>query len=336
MTTLPFEPIPQVPSDESPSPEPRWRALRGVNTGDRVYQAALTALALALPLLLVVLLGQLIAGAWPSIRRFGLPFLWTSVWDPVAGVFGAAPMIFGTLASSLLALLIAVPLALGVAIYLTEFAPKWLRQPVTVVVELLAAIPSVVYGLWGIFVLIPFLRGFVVPPLRAIFGWLPFFSGVFYGNSLLAGGVILAIMIVPYIAAVSREVLLAVPPSQREAAVGMGATRWEAVWTAVVPYGRAGLIGAIILGLGRALGETMAVTMVIGNRHDIGMSVLQPAYTMAAAIANEFSEATTDVYLAALFEIGLVLFVITVVVNALARLLIWRVARGTAVGSRAL
>jgi phosphate transport system permease protein len=336
MTTLPFEPIPQVPSDESPSPEPRWRALRGVNTGDRVYQAALTSLALALPLLLVVLLGQLIAGAWPSIRRFGLPFLWTSVWDPVAGVFGAAPMIFGTLASSLLALLIAVPLALGVAIYLTEFAPKWLRQPVTVVVELLAAIPSVVYGLWGIFVLIPFLRGFVVPPLRAVFGWLPFFSGVFYGNSLLAGGVILAIMIVPYIAAVSREVLLAVPPSQREAAVGMGATRWEAVWTAVVPYGRAGLIGAIILGLGRALGETMAVTMVIGNRHDIGMSVLQPAYTMAAAIANEFSEATTDVYLAALFEIGLVLFVITVVVNALARLLIWRVARGTAVGSRAL
>jgi len=336
MTTLPFEPIPQVPSDESPSPEPRWRALRGVNTGDRVYQAALTSLALALPLLLVVLLGQLIAGAWPSIRRFGLPFLWTSVWDPVAGVFGAAPMIFGTLASSLLALLIAVPLALGVAIYLTEFAPKWLRQPVTVVVELLAAIPSVVYGLWGIFVLIPFLRGFVVPPLRAIFGWLPFFSGVFYGNSLLAGGVILAIMIVPYIAAVSREVLLAVPPSQREAAVGMGATRWEAVWTAVVPYGRAGLIGAIILGLGRALGETMAVTMVIGNRHDIGMSVLQPAYTMAAALANEFSEATTDLYLAALFEIGLVLFVITVVVNALARLLIWRVARGTAVGSRAL
>jgi phosphate transport system permease protein len=336
MTTLPFEPIPQIPPDESPSPEPRWRALRGVNTGDRVYQAALTSLALALPLLLVVLLGQLIVGAWPSIRRFGLPFLWTSVWDPVAGVFGAAPMIFGTLASSLLALLIAVPLALGVAIYLTEFAPKWVRQPVTVVVELLAAIPSVVYGLWGIFVLIPFLRGFVVPPLRAVFGWLPFFSGVFYGNSLLAGGVILAIMIVPYIAAVSREVLLAVPRSQREAAVGMGATRWEAVWTAVVPYGRAGLIGAIILGLGRALGETMAVTMVIGNRHDIGMSVLQPAYTMAAAIANEFSEATTDVYLAALFEIGLVLFVITVVVNALARLLIWRVARGTAVGSRAL
>ena len=322
MTTLPFEPIPQVPSDESPSPEPRWRALRGVNTGDRVYQAALTSLALALPLLLVVLLGQLIAGAWPSIRRFGLPFLWTSVWDPVAGVFGAAPMIFGTLASSLLALLIAVPLALGVAIYLTEFAPKWLRQPVTVVVELLAAIPSVVYGLWGIFVLIPFLRGFVVPPLRAIFGWLPFFSGVFYGNSLLAGGVILAIMIVPYIAAVSREVLLAVPPSQREAAVGMGATRWEAVWTAVVPYGRAGLIGAIILGLGRALGETIAVTMIIGNRYEIPTSIFSPAYTLASVIANEFTEATGTIYPAALIELGLVLIFVTLTVNLIALLLV--------------
>src|SRR3989442_1176291 len=183
---------------------------------------------------------------------------------------------------------------------------------------------------------IPFLRTVVVPPLRATLGWTPFLSGVFYGNSLLAGSVILAIMIVPYIAAVSREVLLAVPVSQREAALGMGATRWEAVWTAVVPYGRAGLIGAVILGLGRALGETMAVTMLIGNRHDIGLSVLQPAYTMAAAIANEFSEATTDLYLSALFEVGLILFVITVAVNALARLMIWRVARGTAVGSRAL
>jgi phosphate transport system permease protein len=336
MTTFPIEPLPHAPPDSSPRAEPRWQVLRGVNAGDRVYRATLTALGLLLPLLLVTLVAQLVVSAWPSIRRFGLPFAWSSVWDPVAGVFGAAPMIFGTLASSLLALLLAVPLALGVAIYLTEFAPKWLRQPIAFLIELLAAIPSVVYGLWGIFVLIPFLRAYAVPPLRALFGWTPFLSGVFYGNSLLAGAVILAIMIVPYIAAVSREVLLAVPASQREAAVGMGATRWEAVWTAVVPYGRAGLIGAVILGLGRALGETMAVTMVIGNRHDIGLSVLQPAYTMAAAIANEFSEATTDLYLSALFEVGLILFVITVVVNALARLLIWRVARGTAVGSRAL
>jgi phosphate transport system permease protein len=344
MTTLPSEPLSQTTTDRSPFPfpspslgaGPHWRGLRGVNPGDRVYRVTLTVLALLLPLLLVTLVGQLAVSAWPSLRRFGFHFVWTTVWDPVAGVFGAAPMIFGTLASSLLALLLAVPLALGVAIYLTEFAPKWLRQPVAFLVELLAAIPSVVYGLWGIFVLIPFLRGYVVPPLRAALGWTPFFSGVFYGSSLLAGGVILAIMIVPYIAAVSREVLLAVPATQREAALGMGATRWEAVWTAVVPYGRAGLIGAVILGLGRALGETMAVTMVIGNRHDIGVSVLQPAYTMAAALANEFSEATTDLYLSALFEVGLILFVITVAVNALARLLIWRVARGTAVGSRAL
>jgi phosphate transport system permease protein len=336
MTALPLEPMPGPADDAGRPREPTWHVLRGANVGDRAYRGILTALALALPLFLIILVTQLFVSAWPSIQRFGFRFLGTSVWDPVAGVFGAAPMIFGTLASSLLALVIAVPLALGVAIYLTEFAPKWLRNPVGFLVELLAAIPSVVYGLWGIFVLIPFLRAYVVPPLRAVLGWTPFFSGVFYGNSLLAGSVILAIMIVPYIAAVSREVLLAVPSTQREAALGMGATRWEAVWTAVVPYGRAGLVGAIILGLGRALGETMAVTMLIGNRHDIGFSVLQPAYTMAAAIANEFSEATTSLYLSALFEVGLFLFVITVLVNAAARLLIWRVARGTAVGSRAL
>jgi len=301
-----------------------------------MYRRVLTLFALALPVLIVIILGVLFVGAWPAIKRFGASFLVTSTWDPVAEVYGAAPMIFGTLASSLVALLIAVPLALSVAIFLTEFSPRWLRQPVAFLVELLAAIPSVVYGMWGIFVLIPFLRSYVVPPLKAVFGWTPFLQGVFYGNSLLAGGVILAIMIVPYIAAVSREVLLAVPTSQREAALAMGATRWEAVRSAVLPYGRAGLIGAIILGLGRALGETMAVTMVIGNRHDIGVSVLQPAYTMAAAIANEFSEATTATYQSALMEVGLILFVLTVAVNAIARILIWRVARGAAVGSKAL
>ena len=296
----------------------------------------LTGFSLALPALMLVILGVLFVSSLPALRRFGPSFLWTSTWDPVTEVYGAAPMVFGTLASSLLALLIAVPLALGVAVFLTEFSPRWLRQPLAFLVELLAAIPSVVYGLWGIFILIPFLRSYVVPPLKAVLGWTPFLQGVFYGNSLLAGGIILAIMIVPYIAAVSREVLLAVPTSQREAALAMGATRWEAVRSAVLPYGRAGLIGAVILGLGRALGETMAVTMVIGNRHDIGVSVLQPAYTMAAAIANEFNEATTTMYRSALFEVGLVLFVLTVVVNAIARILIWRVARGTAVGSRAL
>lgn len=301
-----------------------------------MYRVLLTGLALALPLLLVTILFELYASARPSLARFGWAFLWTSVWDPVAEIYGAAPMIFGTVVSSLLALLIAVPLALGVAIFLTEFAPRPMRRPVAFVVELLAAVPSVVYGFWGLFVLIPFLRQVVVPALKAVFGWTPFIQGVFYGNSMLAGGIILAIMIVPYIAAVSREVLLAVPPTQREAALGLGATRWEAVWTSVLPYGRAGIFGAIMLGLGRALGETMAVTMVIGNRHDISLSVLQPGYTMAAALANEFSEATTDLYLSALFEVGLILFVLTVIVNALARLLVWRVARGAAIGSRAL
>ena len=311
-------------------------ALTNRNRGDRIYRVVLTTSGLLLPALLIAFALELVSNSWPSIKRFGLQFLVSSTWDPVAEIYGAAPMIFGTLVSSLLALLIAVPLALGVAIFLTEFAPKWMRQPVAFLVELLAAIPSVVYGLWGVFVLIPFLRAVVAPPLRAVFGWTPFFDGVFYGNSMLAGGIILAIMIVPYIASVSREVLLAVPASQREAALGLGATRWEALWTAVLPYGRAGVIGAIMLGLGRALGETMAVTMLIGNRHDIGFSLFAPGYTMAAAIANEFSEATTDLYLAALFEVGLILFVITVLVNAGARLLVWRVARGAAIGSKAL
>jgi len=307
-------------------------SLLGRDRSDRIYRRVLTGFALILPALILIILGVLFFNALPALKRFGPSFLWTSTWDPVAEVYGAAPMIFGTLASSLLALLIAVPLALSVAIFLTEFSPRWLRRPVA----FLAAIPSVVYGMWGIFVLIPFLRSYIVPPLKALFGWTPFLQGVFYGNSLLAGGVILAIMVVPYIAAVSREVLLAVPTSQREAALAMGATRWEAVRSAVLPYGRAGLIGAVILGLGRALGETMAVTMVIGNRHDISLSMLQPAYTMAAAIANEFSEATTATYQSALMEVGLVLFVLTVTVNAIARILIWRVARGAAVGSSAL
>ncbi|MGH7607409.1 MAG: phosphate ABC transporter permease subunit PstC, partial [Gemmatimonadales bacterium] len=294
MTNLPFEALPPPPDTagngrDTHAGSSRWPELRGVNPSDRIYQRVLTALALALPFLLLALLVQLVVSALPAIQRFGPAFLWTSTWDPVAEVYGAAPMIFGTIASSGIALLVAVPLALGVAIFLTEFAPRWLRQPVAFLVELLAAIPSVAYGLWGIFVLIPFLRSVVVPPLQAVLGWTPFFEGAFYGNSLLAGGIILAIMIVPYIAAVSRDVLLAVPASQREAALAMGATRWEAVRSAVLPYGRAGLFGATILGLGRALGETMAVTMVIGNRHDIGLSALQPAYTMAAAIANEFT-----------------------------------------------
>jgi phosphate transport system permease protein len=273
--------------------------------------------------------------ALPSIRAFGWSFLFTSTWDPVAQHFGALPLIYGTIVSSMLALSIAVPLGIGAAVYLAEVAPAWVRPPISFLIELLAAVPSVVYGLWGIFVLIPLLRRFVVPPLEALLGWTPLFSGTFFGNSMLAAGIILAVMILPYISSVSREVLAAVPPSQREAALALGATRWEAVRTAVLPYARSGIVGAVILGLGRALGETMAVVMVVGNRHDLTTSLLEPGTTMAAVIANEFNEAA-GLQRAALFEVGLVLFGVTVAVNAVARLLVWRVVRESAVGSRAI
>jgi phosphate transport system permease protein len=311
-------------------------SLERANYGDRIFKLVLTLAALLIPVLLGFLVYELWSGARLAVGRFGFDFVTSSTWDPVAEEFGAFPLIFGTLLSSLIALLIAVPLSLGVAIYLTEFAPKAVRQPVAFLIGLLAAIPSVVYGLWGIFVLIPVLRTTAFPFLRQLFGFLPFFQGPIYGPSMLAAGIILAIMIMPYVMSVSREVLLAVPNTQREAALALGATRWEAVITAVIPYARSGLIGAIILGLGRALGETMAVTMVIGNRHEIVASLFSPGYTMAAAIANEFSEAVGDLHLSALAYVAFVLFVVTVLVNAGARLLIWRVARGSGAGSSAL
>ena len=307
-----------------------------VSRGDAVYRVALLVLALLLPLLLVAIVGGLVVGAWPAIKEFQLGFFTRSIWNPVTGQFGALPLIFGTVYSSLVAMVIAVPLALGAAIFLTEFAPRWMRGPVGTLIELLAGVPSVIYGLWGLFVLIPLLRDVLWPVARPALHWLPFFSGAFYGPSVLAGGTILAVMVLPYVAAVSREVLLAVPSAQREAALALGATRWEAVWTVVLPYGRAGIFGAVVLGLGRALGETMAVTMLIGNRHELSLSVIQPGYTIAAAIANEFAEAVSTMHLAALVYCGLVLFLITVVVNAAARWLIWRVARGSAAGSAAV
>jgi phosphate transport system permease protein len=301
-----------------------------------VFRLTLAGAAIILPILLIFLVAELWTGARLAIAKFGLGFITSSIWDPVAEQFGAFPLIFGTIVSSLIALAIAVPLSLGVAVYLVEFAPKPIRQPVAFVISLLAAIPSVVYGLWGIFVLTPILRTTVFPFLRDVFGFLPLFQGPIYGPSMLAAGVILAIMVMPYIMSVSREVLLAVPDSQREAALALGATRWEAVITAVIPYARSGIVGAIILGLGRALGETMAVTMLIGNRHEIAASLFAPGYTMAAAIANEFAEAVADMHLAALAYVALTLFLVTVIVNAAARLLIWQVARGSGVGSKAL
>lgn len=303
--------------------------IEGAAIGDRIYRGAITFFALCIPLLLIFIAVEIATAAWPALQHFGFGFLTSSTWDPVRQDFGAAPAIYGTLVSSLVALVIATPLAIGVAIFLSEFSPPWLRQPATFLVDLLAAIPSVVYGLWAIFYLVPLLRSHVIPFLRDTLrlGATPLFTGPAYGPSMLAAGLILAIMILPYISAVSREVLLAVPRAQREAALALGATRWETIWGAVLPYAKSGIIGGVILGLGRALGETMAVTMVIGNRHEISASLLAPGYTMASLIANEFSEATTDAHLSSLMAVGLVLFVVTLVVNAVARWLVWSVSR---------
>jgi phosphate transport system permease protein len=319
-----------------PAPVSPVARLQGAATGDNIFRGALTLAALAIPALLGFLVYELWIGSRLAVEKFGLTFITTSTWDPVQGQFGAMPLIFGTLLSSLIALVIAVPLSLGVAIFLTEFAPPAIRRPIAFVVELLAAIPSVVYGLWGIFFLIPILKATLFPFLRDTLGFLPLFQGTIYGNSMLAAGIILAIMVMPYIMSVAREVLATVPGSQREAALALGATRWEAAWTAVVPYARSGIVGAIILGLGRALGETMAVTMLIGNRHEIAASLFAPGYTMAAAIANEFTEADTDIHFAALAYVALVLFLVTVVINACARLLIWKVSKGRQSGGAGL
>jgi phosphate transport system permease protein len=326
--------IPRVPAADAPGQsDDLVIRIEGAAIGDRIYKIAITFFALCIPLLLVFIAIEVGIAGWPAFARFGLSFLTTSTWDPVRETFGAATAIYGTIVSSIIALALAAPLAIGVALFLSDLAPRWLRQPVGFLVDLLAAIPSVVYGLWGIFVLLPLLRQHVMPFLRAIpgVGSLPLFSGPAYGPSMLAAGLILAIMVLPYISSVSREVLLAVPRSQREAALALGATRWEMIWGAVLPYAKSGIVGGVILGLGRALGETMAVTMLIGNRHEISASLFAPGYTMASLIANEFSEASKDIHLAALMAVGFTLFVITIIVNAIARWLVWQVSRRSSV-----
>jgi phosphate transport system permease protein len=287
----------------------------------KMATGAVAALVVALVIGIAVVLTQ---DSMLSIRKFGLGFWRTQTWDPVAGDFGALPFIWGTLYSSILALLISAPVALGIAIFLAEMCPRRLRQPLAFVTELLAAIPSIVYGLWGIFVLAPFVRRLeILTP-----DWLrgtPFFSGPPLGVGMLAAALVLAVMITPFTAAVAREILRAVPVAQREAAYALGATRWEAVRLAIY-YGRIGILGAVMLGFGRALGETMAVTMVIGNNPQVSLSLFAPQYTMAAMLANEFTEAADALYLNALVEIGLVLFIITILINGLSRLLIWSVS----------
>jgi len=298
----------------------------------RVPDAAFKWLALAgaaVVVALIVLVGaELYAGARLAIAKFGPAFLVHSKWDPVTDEFGALPFIFGTFVSSLIALVIAVPLGVAAALYLTEIAPFWLRQPVVTVIEMLAAVPSVIFGLWGIFVLVPWLRDHLFVWLKHTLGFLPLFQGPLYGVSMLAGGIIIAIMILPIITSVSREILRSVPNLQREAAYGLGATRWEVIRIAVLSYASRGIFGAAILGLGRALGETMAVTMVIGNRPEISASLFAPGYTLASVIANEFAEATSDLYLNSLFELGLVLLALTVLINVLAQAMLKTVMSG--------
>jgi phosphate transport system permease protein len=302
---------------------------------DKTFRALMLLCAASVLAVVALILYELISQSQLSLHQFGLKFFGTQTWDPVSGEFGALPFLYGTVVSSLLALVIAVPLAVALSVFITEMCPPKLKGILAFLTELLAAIPSVIYGLWAIFVLLPLLRQYVEPFLKRAFGWTGLFEGPPYGIGMLAAGIILAIMIVPIISAITREVLTAVPRHQREAALALGATRWEMIRVGVLRNARAGILGGIILGLGRALGETMAVTMVIGNRPEIAKSLLAPGYTMASVIANEFSEATGNLYLSALVEIGLALFIVTMIVNALARLLVWGVTRGVPASAHA-
>jgi phosphate transport system permease protein len=308
MSTLPsISPVLPAPGSRAPDIAFKWVA----------------AMAAAMIIVLIVLVGwQLYAGSRMSLGKFGLGFLWSSEWDPVQEKYGALPFIFGTLVSSFLGLLIAVPLGVATALFLTELAPLKVRQPIIMAIEMLAAVPSVIFGLWGIFILIPWLRDHLFVWLKHYLGFIPLFQGPIYGLSMLAAGIIISIMILPIITSISREILRSVPNLQREAAYALGATRWEVLRIAVLSYARRGLFGASVLGLGRALGETMAVTMVIGNRPVISASLFAPGYTLASVIANEFTEATTDLYLSALFELGLVLLVVAILVNAAAQIML--------------
>ncbi len=300
-------------------PRALLRRLRG---GDEIAHLITLVSAASVILITGLLVYELWVNSVLARHKFGWHFFSTRVWDPIFGNFGALPFIYGTLVTSGLGLLIAVPLGLGAAIFLSELAPRRVSDNLAFVIDLLVAVPSVIYGLLAMFTIVPLLREHIEPFLRSTLGFLPFFQGPAYGVGLLAGGVVLAVMIVPFIISVSREVLMAVPNEQREAALALGATRWEATWKVVVPYARAGILGSIFLALARALGETMAVTMVIGNNPQISASLFSPGYSIAAVIANEFTEATGELYLHALVELGLVLFLLTFILNGLARLLI--------------
>jgi phosphate transport system permease protein len=303
------------------------------SAGDAIFAGVARAAAVVTLILLIGIIGSLIVGAWPSIQAYGLSFLWTAEWDPVQEKFGGLVMIYGTLMTSAIALLIAVPVSFGIALFLTELSPKWLKRPLGTAIELLAAIPSIVYGMWGLLVFAPLLAAYVQQPLQAAFGNIPLFgvlfSGAPVGIGILSAGIILAIMIIPFIAAVMRDVFEVTPTMLKESAYGLGSTTWEVVWRVVLPYTKAGVVGGVMLGLGRALGETMAVTFVIGNFNQLeNLSLFTAANSITSALANEFAEATTGIHQASLIYLGLVLFVITSIVLALSKLMLMRLSRG--------
>ena len=309
--------------------------IRRTQHGDVIFRG-LTILGSIAILLTFLAIGFVLWDTSPLAReKFGLGFLVSTEWNPVTREYGALPFIYGTVLTSVLALLMAVPIGLGVAVFLAELAPAWLRQPVGYLIELLAAVPSVIFGLWGLYVLVPILVKPAAEYLNTNLGFVPLFAGPILGPSRLAASLVLTIMILPMISAICRDVLLAIPNNQREAALALGATKWEMISQVLIPYGLSGILGAIILGLGRALGETIAVTMVIGNNRNLTASILQPGYTMASIIANEFAEATDDMHRQALIEIGVILFVLTLILNMIARLLVWQVARRTPTEVRA-
>lgn len=315
-----------------PSPTPR----RSSRTADLVFEWMARLAAVITLLLLAAIILALVMGAWPAIKEYGLSFLWTSEWDPVQNKYGGLVMIYGTLMTSFVALLIAVPVSFGIALFLTELSPRWLRRPLGVAIELLAAVPSIVYGMWGLLVFGPILATYVQAPLQAAFGDVPYlgalFSGPPVGIGILAAGIILAIMIIPFIASVMRDVFEVTPPMLKESAYALGATTWEVVFKIVLPYTKAGVIGGIMLGLGRALGETMAVTFVIGNFNQLdSLSLFQAANSITSALANEFAEASEGLHQAALIYLGLVLFFITFVVLSLSKLLLSRLQKGEGV-----
>ena len=296
--------------------------VRRLLEGDEIARLITFLFAASVVLITLLLVFELWQGSALSRHKFGLNFFFTRVWDPIFDQFGALPFIYGTLVTSVVALAIAVPLGIGAAIFLAELAPQKISDTLQFFIDLLAAVPSVIYGLLGVFVVIPLMRQYLQPALKGTLGFLPLFQGPAYGVGFLTAGIVLAIMVIPYIISVSREILLAVPRDQREAALALGATRWESTWKVVVPFARGGIMGSIFLALARALGETMAVTMVIGNTPTISASLFSPGYSIAAVIANEFTEATGDLYLQSLIELGLVLFLLTFILNGVARLLI--------------